>query len=170
MQPYSHQHHCSTFQLIGSGCVIFKNAYIANSRRCLQVRRLDPPCPNITTAAVMQPCFFLSTPLLLMQSCWRQSMLLLLLLCLITSCVFMCGGHCVHVRLCTCIVAHNRIVCARSEPAWHTLFILCVYMWLCWIFLCPRCPWRSILCISSLMKAPKREGERGGGGRREGGC
>lgn len=126
-------------------------------------KQAQPPTPHHhPVAVVMQPHFLPSVPLLLTQSCWQQNMLPLVLLCLITSCVG-CGGHCVHVQLCTCIVAYNKVVCACSEPALHTLFILCV--WLCCKFVCPRCPWRSILCILSLMKAPKRErGAYGGGG------
>lgn len=126
-------------------------------------KQAQPPTPpHHPIAVVMQPHFLPSVPLLLTQSCWQQNMLPLVLLCLITSCVG-CGGHRVHVQLCTCIVAYNKVVCACSEPALHTLFILCV--WLCCKFVCPRCPWRSILCILSLMKAPKRErGAYGGGG------
>lgn len=52
-QPPPHQHCCFTFQLIGSGCVMFKIAYSAYPCWCLQVSRLSPP-----VAVVMQPHFF----------------------------------------------------------------------------------------------------------------
>lgn len=67
-RPHSHQHHCSTFQLVVCGCVMLMNAYSAYSCWCLQVRTPHPHrhhrrCCDAT----------LSTTLLLMQSCWPQN-------------------------------------------------------------------------------------------------
>lgn len=99
-------------------------------------RRTPPPSyfTPIVTVVVMQPCFLFSAPLVLMQCCWPQNVLLLFLLHLITSCVCVCvcvrlrgwgrWGHCVHVRLCTCIIARNGTMCTHSGPVLHALFIL----------------------------------------------
>lgn len=135
---------------------MFEKAYSAHPCWCLQVSRLSlPPPPPPCCCCDATPLFTVSTTpadaiLLAAEHAAVSPALLNYILCGVRGPLGACST--VHLH---CCIAYNKVVCACSEPALHTLFILCV--WLCCKFVCPRCPWRSILCILSLMKAPKRE-------------